>query len=88
MIEFNNKGFAIKIESTTPVADWLTLVDEMLDLLQSEREDMPQNRYYVIGFIRDMLPKEQHEIHEMSDFINRTEALKRAAAGLPPINQE
>lgn len=63
MVQITDNGFTIEVETTLGATDqYLSLVQEMLDLLQSEDEHKRKERYYVIDLIKEMLPKDQNEL--------------------------
>lgn len=78
MVEINEKSFAIRVETNTPIDDWLQLVDQMLDLLASENDDMHENRFLIIALIRDMLPRDIQDIKSLYHFTAELEERKKA----------
>lgn len=68
MVRITENGFTIEVETTLGATEqYLSLVQEMLDLLQSEDEDKRRERYYVIDLIKEMLPKDQNELKTLCD---------------------
>lgn len=57
-VTFNKEGFTISVTTPgyNPVERWLEMHEEMIDLLQSEAEDMHSNRYAYLELVRQMQP--------------------------------
>lgn len=57
MVQFSKDSFTITVPvGCNPIEDYLGTIDELLDLLQSEHEDMQRKRYHSIELLRQMMP--------------------------------
>lgn len=57
MITFKERSFVVEVPTLgDPIEEWLTLVNEMIDVLQSENEDMHSNRYQYLNMVKELLP--------------------------------
>lgn len=56
-VTFNEKSFTVEVETaTSPIEYWLETQGQLIDLLQSEDEQMRSNRYYYLELLRSMQP--------------------------------
>jgi hypothetical protein len=74
MLRLNKDGFTIEVKTDNPVDEWLTLIDEMLDLLQQERSSNHNDRYIALGFIREMLPDNSNELSKVMKILDKKSA--------------
>ena len=57
MVRFTETGFTIEVNTgTNPIEDWLNTHSELIDLLQSENEEMHAYRGHCLELIRNMMP--------------------------------
>jgi len=57
MVTFKEDRFIIEVETVTnPIEDWLSLHDEILNVLMSEDEAMKENRPKCLSLLRDLMP--------------------------------
>jgi hypothetical protein len=60
MVRFGKEKFVVEVSTSfDTVGDWRNTFDQMIDLLQSEHEEMRANRYFFLELLRAMLPDEE-----------------------------
>jgi hypothetical protein len=60
MVQFEERGFVIRIETgTNPIEDWMGLHEELLQALSSinESEVCGKVYYHILGLLQDMMPE-------------------------------
>lgn len=56
-VTFNEKSFTIEVETgISPIEYWLETQGQLIDMLQSENEEMRPNRYHYLELLRSMQP--------------------------------
>ena len=57
MVQFNKDSITITVSSSCPQDDFNLILEDMIDLLQSEDELKRKERYYYLELIRAMVVK-------------------------------
>lgn len=56
-VSFKPKSFVVEVQTNAnPVESWLETQDELVDLLQSESEEMHLTRFHYLELLRNMMP--------------------------------
>lgn len=56
-VSFKPKSFVVEVQTNAdPVESWLETQDEIIDLLQSENEEMHLDRFHFLELLRNMMP--------------------------------
>ena len=56
-VTFKPESFIVEVKTNSnPVESWLETQDELIDLLQSEDEEMHLDRFHCLEIIRNMMP--------------------------------
>jgi len=56
-VTFKPESFIVEVKTNAnPVESWLETQDELIDLLQSENEEMHLDRFHCLEIIRNMMP--------------------------------
>jgi len=56
-VKFNADGFTVEVKTKeSPIESWLETQDQLVDLLQSESEDMHLRRFHYLQLLRNMMP--------------------------------
>lgn len=56
-VSFKSKSFVVEVQTNAnPVESWLETQDELVDLLQSENDEMHANRFHYLELLRNMMP--------------------------------
>ena len=56
-VSFKPKSFTVEVKTNAnPVESWLETQDELVDLLQSEPDEMHANRFHYLELLRNMMP--------------------------------
>jgi hypothetical protein len=68
MVRFNKKGFVIEVDTGgNPIEEWLATHEEMIDVLQSEKEgDVSPIRMHYLELLRQMMP-DYHTAKKMAE---------------------
>lgn len=57
MVRFEKGKFTIEVKTgPDPIEAWLKTIDELVDLLQSEDEEMSAYRFHLLDLMRSMMP--------------------------------
>lgn len=57
MVKFSKKGFSIEVSTQIhPHEDYIETMEELIDLFQSQSDDMRTNRFYTTELLKAMLP--------------------------------
>ena len=57
MVRFSKKGFSIEVATEIhPHEDYIETMEELIDLFQSESDDMRRSRFYSLELLKAMLP--------------------------------
>lgn len=57
MVTFNEKSFTVTVQTQIdPIEDWLATHDEMINVLQSEADDMHEKRFHYLELLRALMP--------------------------------
>jgi len=60
MVKFNEKGYSIEVDTAlSPHENYIETMEELIDLFQSEAEDMRANRFYSMELLKAMLPSRE-----------------------------
>lgn len=56
-VKFNADGFTVEVKTNAnSVENWLKTQDELVDMLQSENDEMHAIRFHYLELLRNMMP--------------------------------
>jgi len=56
-VKFNTDGFTVEVKTNaSPIESWLETQDELVELLQSESDEMRANHFHYLQLLRNMMP--------------------------------
>ena len=56
-VKFNADGFTVEVKThESPIESWLETQDELVELLQSENDEVRANHFRYLQLLRNMMP--------------------------------